>query len=162
MGLEVLHRQLLEHYTWSKSFEGICRDYHVCSSRLREIRIRCRQLEKEASEIREENETLSAALDEARVNAVESNVVEEIKCKLSNIQDEMLQVYKDKEKIHAEKAVVEEQLEVVRDTCSKQIEEIQSMGEKESELLETIASLKYDLKNLKEAHQLSTRELRVW
>lgn len=60
-----IREQLLDAYYRSLSFEGIVGDYTVCMHKIREIEIRNAQLDKEARELRLENDTLLKAIEDA-------------------------------------------------------------------------------------------------
>jgi len=67
-----MREQLLAARQQTASFEGIVADYMNLMHRIRELEVRNAQLDREAGELRLENDTLLSTLDDARRGTVSS------------------------------------------------------------------------------------------
>lgn len=158
MSLEVclagLRSQVLTEYHASKIFKDIFNDHLECLTRLREFEIRVRQLEKESAEIRAENEALHGSLESIQRDSVENKEYQEVKEKASELQEELLGLYKEKD-------ILSEQLGIVRETCGKQIAEIEQMARKGDAMNERVQKLEKEISDMKHAQEITSKELKV-
>ena len=161
IAMEAIRAQLEASCRLSSTFDAIIRDYNSCLKRKREYEVRCGQLEKESTELRAETETLGTTLDTLKKRGVESEEYEEMKKRVGNLQEELIKVYKEKETLVGEKRAVNEQLEVVRDTCSRQIVEIERLNRTLSELENEKNCTQNELNKVKAAQEMTSKELQV-
>lgn len=140
-------------------FDSVIQEHYKLLCKVRELDIQCRQLEKIQAEFQSENETLTVSLQDARRQLATQAAQEAVRADVEKLKEETLRLYQEKEKIVGEKDALAEQLDIVRDTCSRQIDEIQTIVSKRDELQETIEALQKDLKTLHEANSASGEEM---
>lgn len=140
-------------------FHSVIQEHYKLLCKVRELDIQCRQLEKIQAEFQSENETLTLSLQDARRQLATQAAQEAAQADVQKLKEETLRLYQEKEKVVSEKDALAEQLDIVRDTCSRQIDEIQTVVSKRDELQETIDALRKELKMLHEANSASGEEM---
>lgn len=140
-------------------FHSVIQEHYKLLCKVRELDIQCRQLEKIQAEFQSENETLTLSLQDARRQLATQAAQEAVQAEVQKLKEETLRLYQEKEKVVSEKDALAEQLDIVRDTCSRQIDEIQTVVSKRDDLQETIDGLRKELKTLQEANSASGEEM---
>ncbi|KAI8108727.1 hypothetical protein M9435_005144 [Picochlorum sp. BPE23] len=140
-------------------FHSVIQEHYKLLCKVRELDIQCRQLEKIQAEFQSENETLTLSLQDARRQLATQAAQEAVQADVQKLKEETLRLYQEKEKVVSEKDALAEQLDIVRDTCSRQIDEIQTIVSKRDDLQETIDGLRKELKTLQEANSASGEEM---
>ncbi|WPT13951.1 Autophagy-related protein 16 [Picochlorum sp. SENEW3] len=140
-------------------FHSVIQEHYKLLCKVRELDIQCRQLEKIQAEFQSENETLTLSLQDARRQLATQAAQEAVQADVQKLKEETLRLYQEKEKVVSEKDALAEQLDIVRDTCSRQIDEIQTVVSKRDDLQETIDGLRKELKTLQEANSASGEEM---
>eukprot|EP00889_Picochlorum_renovo_P008212 jgi/Picre1/35242/NNA_002704.t1 len=140
-------------------FHSVIQEHYKLLCKVRELDIQCRQLEKIQAEFQSENETLTLSLQDARRQLATQAAQEAVQAEVQKLKEETLRLYQEKEKVVSEKDALAEQLDIVRDTCSRQIDEIQTVVSKRDDLQETIDGLRKELKTLQEASSASGEEM---
>lgn len=134
-------------------------DYFQCVQKLRELQIRNAQLDKEAGELRLENDSLLRTVEEAQRTTASPAELEEARSRAAELQAELLAVYKEKSTAAEGRAQALQQLEVVRDLNAQQASGLENASQERQKLLEEIRTLRSESSKLSAARDLATKEL---
>ncbi|PRW45473.1 autophagy-related 16 [Chlorella sorokiniana] len=122
-------------------------------------RVRCAQLDKEASELRLENETLLRTVEDGKHAAVQSAQFAALEARAQSLQDELTAAYKDKAALAEQSLQATRQLQVVRDINERQARELTDAAEEARRLKEQIKELRGQVDHFREAHATVSREM---
>ncbi|KAL4539183.1 hypothetical protein Ndes2526B_g02557 [Nannochloris sp. 'desiccata'] len=151
--------QLKKARSESLSFSQIVSDYLHCVQKLREVQVRNAQLDKEAGELRVENDSLLRTVEEAQRTTASPAELEEARSRAAELQAELLTVYKEKSAAAEGRAQALQQLEIVRELNSQQASGLEKASQERQKLLEEVRTLRSDTSRLSAARDLATKEL---
>jgi len=151
--------QLEEARSESLSFSQIVADYLQIVQKLREVQVRNAQLDKEAGELRSENDSLLRTVEEAQRSTASPIELEEARSHAAELQAELLTVYKEKSTAAEGRAQALQQLEIVRELNSQQASSLEEASQERQTLLEEVRTLRSDTTRLSAARDLATKEL---
>ncbi|KAL4437310.1 hypothetical protein ABPG75_004449 [Micractinium tetrahymenae] len=141
------------------AFAGVVADYMACLQRSRELQVRCSQLDKEASELRAENETLLRSAEEAKHSAVVSAQYAALEARAQQLQDELTAAYKEKASLAETSLQATRQLQVVRDITERQARELTDAAAEARKLKEQARELRAQVDHYREAHATVSKEM---
>ena len=162
MVAESVQRQLKQALQHSESLSQVVADYLQCVHTLRELQVRNAQLDREAGELRLENDTLLQAVEDAKRQAATSaspKEVEDAKARAAELQTELVEAFKEKSVASEGRAQAIEQLEVVREINAQQAASLEEATKERQRLLEEIRNLRSEGAKLAAARDLATKEL---
>jgi autophagy-related protein 16 len=151
--------QLQKARSESLSFSQIVADYLICVQKLREVQVRNAQLDKEAGELRSENDSLLRTVEDAQRSTASPIELEEARLHAAELQAELLTVYKEKSAAAEGRAQALQQLEIVRELNSQQASGLEKASQEHQNMLEEIRTLRSDTSRLSAARDLATKEL---
>jgi autophagy-related protein 16-1 len=156
---DVKRDQLQKALSESQSFTQIVIDYLQCVQKLREVQVRNAQLDKEAGELRSDNDSLLRTVEEAQRTTASPAELEEARSRTAELQAELLTVYKEKSTAAEGRATALQQLEIVRELNSQQASGLEKASLERQKLLEEIRLLRSETSKLSAARDLATKEL---
>ena len=154
-----VHDQLVDALISSSSFATIVDDYLACVAKLRELQVRNAQLDREAGELRLENDTLLHTVEEARRSSASPAELQEAKARAAQLQEELIEAYKEKSAASDGRAQALQQLEVVRDLNAQQSSALEQASAERHKLLDEVRSLRSEVSKLTDARDLAVKEL---
>ncbi|KAK9787622.1 hypothetical protein WJX73_001530 [Symbiochloris irregularis] len=143
----------------ANAFARVFRDYQEVSDQLRRFQVRCAQLDKEAGELRHENEALRESALLQRNDTILKAQVAVAEEKAKAVQEELNVVLRDKARLAEDNLNAHRMLEVVRQTNKQQILELTEAAAKERELKAKVKSLNEQLDEVRKSHTLATSEV---
>lgn len=156
---EVYNQLKQQNAVHRDAWSDVVADHLACLQRSRELQVRNAQLDKEASELRLENETLLRSLEDQKHSAVQSAQYAALDAKAQQLQEELTAAYKEKAGLAEQSLQATRQLQVVRDINERQSKELTDAAEEAKRLREQIRDLRGQADKYKEAHATVSREM---
>lgn len=154
-----IRAQLLDAQSKTGSWTRIVSDYWTAVQRIRELEVRNGQLEKEAGELRAENDSLISRVEQSQKVIDLAKEAEAAQALAKRLQDDLIVAYKDRAEAAEGRASALNQLEVVREINIKQTEEVRASQHQISTFRSEINALKKEIQRLNASIDLSAREL---
>lgn len=155
-----VHHQLLERNRQHvDAFGSMVADYLAALHRAHELQVRNAQLDKEAGELRLENDTLVRGLEDARQAAVQGAELAAAQDQAQRLQAELTAAYKEKSGLAEESLQATRQLQVVRDINERQARELADAAAEIKRLKEGAKELRGQVEHWQGAHALVSSEV---
>lgn len=157
--VSTIRTQLVEQNAKHMAFEGIIRDYASCLQRCRELQVRSSQLDKEAGELRSQNEELHMVAVDTKQAAVRSEEYAALEARAQQLQTELTTAYRERAQRADESLQATRQLQVVRDINERQGRELGEAAEEIHRLKGEIKELRSQVDRYRESHAVVTAEM---
>ncbi|PSC73673.1 autophagy-related 16 [Micractinium conductrix] len=141
------------------AFADLVADHLAALHRARELQVRNAQLDKEAAELRAENETLLRSAEEAKHSAVASAQYAALEARTQELQSELTAAYKEKASLAEASLQATRQLQVVRDINERQSKELSDAAEEAKRLRDQLRELRRQADHYREAHATVSKEM---
>ncbi|KAI3424821.1 hypothetical protein D9Q98_008207 [Chlorella vulgaris] len=155
----VLNQLTQRNAVYRDAFSDVVADYQACLQRSRELQVRSAQLDKEASELRQENETLLKNVEEQKRSAVSSAQYVALEARAQQLREELTAAYKEKAGLAESSLQATRQLQVVRDINERQSKELIDAAEEARKLREQVKELRGQVEHHRQAHATVSREM---
>lgn len=151
--------QLIDAHKKSGSWARIVSDYLTAVQRIRELEVRNAQLEKEAGELRVENDSLLSRAEQSQKVLALAGEAEAAQVLAKRLQNDLIIAYKERAEAAEGRASALDQLEVVREINMKQTEEVRASQHQVSTLRNEISGLRTEIQRLSASIDVSAREV---
>lgn len=159
LALQVYDALLRQHLAVVQPFERIVPDYQSCSNQIRELRVRNTQLDKEAGELRLQNEELQHELQSARQGVRRSEEYEALRTRHEAGQAELTAALREKAGLAESSVQALRQLQVVREINERQAAELEEMRAELARLRDVLRASRAEADHFREAQAAGAAEL---